>query len=110
MHGLHPVHWPTVRQQERLQVEPLVPISQYNDLNGNLCSRTVVPAGRVRFGNEAIVEDCGLPDLQVPTAPQINIQDLPPEVLQFLLASRYCEVDRGTRSMPATTSRASVAC
>jgi transglutaminase-like putative cysteine protease len=93
MLSLHPVRAPTVRKQENLQVEPLVPMSQYFDLNGNLCSRTVVPSGRVRFRNEAIVEDCGLPDLQAWNAPQINIQELPQEMLQFLLASRYCEVD-----------------
>jgi transglutaminase-like putative cysteine protease len=45
------------------------------------------------FRNDAIVEDCGLPDLQVWSAPQAYVQDLPQEVLQFLLASRYCEVD-----------------
>ena len=53
----------------------------------------MVPAGQVRFSNDAIVEDCGLPDLQAPLATQGNVQDLPQEVLQFLLASRYCEVD-----------------
>jgi transglutaminase-like putative cysteine protease len=93
MLSLHPVRSPTVRKHEHLQVEPLVPVSQYFDLNGNLCSRAVVPAGHVRFRNDAVVEDCGLPDLQVWKAPQINVQDLPQEVLHFLLASRYCEVD-----------------
>ncbi len=45
------------------------------------------------FRNSAVVDDCGLPDLQVLNAPQNNVQDLPQEVLQFLLGSRYCEVD-----------------
>ena len=70
-----------------------MPISQFFDLNGNRCGVTFVPAGQVAFRNDAIVEDCGLPDLQIWNAPQIAIQDLPQEVLQFLLASRYCEVD-----------------
>lgn len=93
MLSLHPLRGPTVRQHENLQVIPAAPIAQYFDLNGNCCGRTVAPAGRVKFRNEAIVEDCGLPDLQAPGAAQCNIQDLPYEVLQFLLASRYCEVD-----------------
>lgn len=93
MLSLHPLRGPTVRKYENLQVAPAVPIAQYFDLNGNRCGRAVVPAGHVKFSNDAIVEDCGLPDLQVPNAPQINVQDLPYEVLQFLLASRYCEVD-----------------
>ncbi len=93
MLNLHPLRWPTVRKYEHLQVTPAVPIAQFFDLNGNYCGRTVVPAGIVKFHNDAIVEDCGLPDLHVPTATQFNVQDLPHEVLQFLLASRYCEVD-----------------
>jgi transglutaminase-like putative cysteine protease len=74
---LHPSRAPTVRKSEWLQVEPQVAISNYID----------------SFGNDAIVEDCGLPDLQVWNAPQHHVQDLPSEVLIFLLASRYCEVD-----------------
>jgi transglutaminase-like putative cysteine protease len=93
MLNLHPLRIPTIRQHENLQVTPAVPIAQFYDLNGNCCGRAVVPAGRVKFRNDAIVEDCGLPDLQSPGAQQCNIQDLPYEVLQFLLASRYCEVD-----------------
>jgi transglutaminase-like putative cysteine protease len=93
MLSLHPSRAPTVRKYENLQVDPQVFVSQYYDANGNLCGRTVVPAGHVTFRNDAVVEDCGLPDLQAPTAPQSNVQDLPQEVLQFLLASRYCEVD-----------------
>jgi len=93
MLSLHPSRAATVRKFEYLQVAPQVPIYHYFDMNGNYCGRTVVPAGTVKFHNDAIVEDCGLPDLQAPGAAQINVQDLPQDVLQFLLASRYCEVD-----------------
>lgn len=93
MLSLHPLRGPTVQKHEDLRVEPAVPIARFYDLNGNHCGRAVVPAGRVKFRNDAIVEDCGLPDLQAPSAEQCNVQDLPYEVLQFLLASRYCEVD-----------------
>jgi transglutaminase-like putative cysteine protease len=93
MLSLHPVRSPTIRKPEHLQFHPLVPVAEYFDTNGNRCTRAVVPAGRVVLSNDAIVEDCGLPDLQVWNAPQVNVQDLPQEVLVFLLASRYCEVD-----------------
>ncbi len=93
MLSLHPTRAPTIRKHESLQVRPAVPIAEYYDTFGNRCGRTVVPAGHVMFANDAVVDDCGLPDLQCPHAPQVNIQDLPQEVLQFLLASRYCEVD-----------------
>ncbi len=93
MLSLHPSRAPTIRTHERLQVDPAVPIAEYFDQYGNRCGRAVVPSGAVTFSNSAVVEDCGLPDLQVWDAPQVNVQDLPQEALQFLLASRYCEVD-----------------
>jgi transglutaminase-like putative cysteine protease len=93
MLNLHPSRAPTLRQYEQLCVDPPVPITHFFDMYGNYCGRGVVPSGRVTFRNHAVVEDCGLPDLQVPDAPQINVQDLPQEVLPYLLASRYCEVD-----------------
>ena len=63
---LHPSRAPTVRKPEQLKVEPPVATSEYIDSFGNRCGRVIVPAGRVVFSNDAIVEDCGLPDLQVP--------------------------------------------
>ena len=53
----------------------------------------MVPSGVTVFRNDALVEDSGLPDLQVPNAPQHPVEDLPPATLSYLLASRYCEVD-----------------
>jgi transglutaminase-like putative cysteine protease len=53
----------------------------------------VAPRGRITFRNEALVDDCGLPDIQTPQATQIPVPDLPDDVLHYLLASRYCEVD-----------------
>jgi transglutaminase-like putative cysteine protease len=90
---LHPSRTPTIRTSEPLTVQPQVPVSEYFDTYGNRCGRVVAPAGRVVFRNEAVVEDCGLPDMQVCSAPQHDVQELPDSVLLFLLASRYCEVD-----------------
>ncbi len=55
--------------------------------------RLLAPAGWITFRNDAVVEDSGLPDLQVPGAIQHSVQELPDHTLLFLLASRYCEVD-----------------
>lgn len=94
---LHPSREFTTRQPDRLQITPRLPVSEFYDLYGNRCGRIVAPAGRITFRNEAIVEDCGLPDLQAPQAAQSQVQDLPHEVLLYLLASRYCEVDSELR-------------
>src|SRR5690348_4372301 len=41
-----------------------------------------------------ILSDSGTPDIVEPDAPQHSVEDLPDEVLIFLLGSRYCETDR----------------
>ena len=90
---LHPSRDASIEKPEHLEVDPAVAIREYIDSYGNRCGRVVAPGGRVVFRNDAIVADCGLPDLQASDAPQFNVQDLPQETLMFLLASRYCEVD-----------------
>jgi len=90
---LHPSRELTTRKPDRLEVAPHLPAVEYFDLYGNRCGRIVAPTGRVVFRNEALVEDCGLSDLQVPQASQAQVQHLPHEVVLYLLASRYCKVN-----------------
>jgi transglutaminase-like putative cysteine protease len=94
---IHPSRAPTIRWQERLTVRPRVGISEYTDMFGNLCGRLFVPAGRVSFRSDSLLEDDGAPDVQDWNALQHGVQDLPNDVLVFLLASRYCEVDSELR-------------
>jgi transglutaminase-like putative cysteine protease len=97
MATVHPSRAATIRQAERLTVEPRVPIYEYLDLYGNRCSRAEVWAGRVVIGNSTVVEDDGFPDVQAPNARQHSVRELPDDVLLYLLASRYCEVDSELR-------------
>jgi transglutaminase-like putative cysteine protease len=90
---LHPSRDRSVRRMERLEVNPAVAISDYLDTYGNRCGRVFVPAGRVSFRNEAVVEDDGQPDPQDWGAYQHRVQELPDDAILFLLPSRYCEVD-----------------
>ena len=90
---VHPCRWPTLQGSERLTTSPAVSIVDYFDTYGNRCARLVAGPGVFAVEAEAIVEDCGLPDLQAPTAPQSVVEELPSETLLFLLPSRYCEVD-----------------
>jgi transglutaminase-like putative cysteine protease len=99
MLNLHPSRIPTTRQAEQFDVTPPIGFTFYSDLFGNRCGRLVAPAGRVLLRNHAIVEDCGLPDLQVPQAGQAAIEALPDNVLIYLLASRYCDVDSELRDL-----------
>jgi transglutaminase-like putative cysteine protease len=78
-----------------LQVMPAnVPTREFIDGFGNRCVRLVAPAGPITFSCDALIEDDGELDPVVPDAVQHPIEELPDECLQFLLASRYCEVDR----------------
>ena len=78
----------------RFRTEPEVPVDDFVDTYGNRCKRLVASAGLFRLTDDAVFEDSGKPDAVHREAVQHPVEELPPEVLQFLLASRYCEVDR----------------
>jgi transglutaminase-like putative cysteine protease len=80
--------------RDDLQFDPPIPVTSYRDSFGNWCTRIVAPQGRLRISADAIVNDSGLPDVVVPQAQQVPIQNLPDDSLLFLLGSRYCETDR----------------
>jgi transglutaminase-like putative cysteine protease len=70
-----------------------LPVSHYIDGFGNRCRRLVVPPGGARFKNDLMVRDSGAPDIVEQGAREITPDNLPSDVLQYLLPSRYCEVD-----------------
>ncbi len=78
---------------DRLTTDPMVPLRTYRDGFGNWCSRIVAPAGRIRIASTAVVHDSGQPDPVATWAAQHQVEDLPEDVLVFLLGSRYCETD-----------------
>ena len=79
---------------DRMTIEPAVPATTYHDGFGNWCTRLVAPRGRIRISARGLINDRGEPDPQANAECQTSVQDLPPEVLVFLLGSRYCETDR----------------
>jgi transglutaminase-like putative cysteine protease len=80
--------------RDDLTFDPPVPVSGYRDSFGNWCTRIVAPTGRTTVRADVRVNDSGHPDIVVPDARQLAVQDLPEETLLFLLGSRYCETDR----------------
>ncbi len=91
--SLHPSRDGSVRRPERLQVEGASIVNGFTDPFGNRCGSANFSPGHIRFTNDAVVEDSGLPDAVDWNAPAHPLTELPPECLQFLLSSRYCEVD-----------------
>lgn len=79
---------------EIMTLEPPVNCRRFLDPFGNIAHRLVAPAGPMRFSADFIIADSGQPDPVCPDAVEHPIDDLPDEVLPFLLPSRYCDVDR----------------
>ena len=102
---LHPSLERYVRQGNVLVIEHLEPgvgpgygelvgTVEYHDSFGNRCSRFVAPAGYLRLSGTSTIDVDGMPEPANVNAQQAPIEELPSEVLRFLLPSRYCEVDQ----------------
>jgi transglutaminase-like putative cysteine protease len=95
----------SVKAPEELRVEHLdhwsdapttvtqIPYTDYTDVYGNRCSRFLAPAGNLRIAGQSLIELDFVPDPINTQAVQHPVEELPTDVLQFLLSSRYCQVD-----------------
>jgi transglutaminase-like putative cysteine protease len=92
--SVHPSRAGDIRSPAPILSSAAAPMRTFPDQFGNLCTRTTAPAGTVRLSTDFVIEDSGLPDEVAPHAQEIPVQDLPDDVLKYLLASRYCESDR----------------
>jgi len=98
---LHPSLDSRVRFPEQLRVEKFdteqsspVAVEEYIDSFGNRCSRFLAPAGNLRLSGESLVIAADTIDPICTEARQHPVEELPADVLQFLLSSRYCQVDQ----------------
>ena len=94
MLSLHPSRNKDLRTPHRIVTSPDVPMYDYLDGFGNVCTRVTVPAGGLTLSCDFTVEDTGAPDRVSPDAVQHAVADLPDDILVYLLGSRYCETDR----------------
>lgn len=76
-----------------MRTTPHAPLRQYRDAYGNLCTRIIAPAGRVKLSADFVIRDSGLPDPVSPEAMLAPVEQLPDEVMVYLLGSRYCETE-----------------
>lgn len=91
---VHPSREADLLSPDKLPTDPSLEVREYIDSFGNRCSRIYAPAGSLRLFNTFEIQNVDTPDPRTPEAREIPVQDLPDDVLQFLLNSRYCEVDR----------------
>jgi len=88
-----PERRPDLRSAHRMRAAPLVPLLNFVDEYGNVGTRLTVPEGGIELSCDFIVDDSGGADPIAADAIQHPIEQLPHDVLQFLLPSRYCESD-----------------
>jgi len=85
--------WAQWIMREDFQIFPQIPVVEFTDLYGNLCQRMIMPAGdfQLHVQYRALVPDAADSDLLAQVMP---VQHLPPELLHYLLPSRYCQSDQ----------------
>ena len=92
--SVHPSRRDDLETPDWLRTDPIVDVRQYIDGFGNIVSRILAPAGRIALSADFVIRDSGEPDEYAPDAQQIAAEDLPDDVVVYLLGSRYCETDR----------------
>jgi transglutaminase-like putative cysteine protease len=80
-------------QRETWDVQPSASFSDLVDAYGNHARRVVIGAGKASLRYDAEVTTSPAPDEVSPVAVQHRVEDLPGEILIYMLASRYCLSD-----------------
>jgi transglutaminase-like putative cysteine protease len=78
---------------DAMRTDPAIPLFFYLDAFGNTCTRLEAPAGLLSVTADGVMEDSGAPEPAQWAATEHAVRDLPPDTLQYLLPSRYCETD-----------------
>ena len=94
MLSIHPSRQKDLQTPQQIETSPVIPIYNYEDGFGNICTRLTVPTGGVTLSADFVIEDSGLEDVRAPDVPPTPVEQLPDDVLIYLLGSRYCETDR----------------
>jgi transglutaminase-like putative cysteine protease len=94
MLNVHPSRRDDLETPDLIHADSGAEIHQYIDGFGNICSRTLLPKGITVLSADFVIRDTGLPDRIVPDARQALVEELPDDVIVYLLGSRYCETDK----------------
>lgn len=95
--NVHPSRVRDLREPDQLRLDPAGLVERYTDGYGNICTRLTMPAGHCTLFNSTLISDTGLADERNQSSAQLPVEELPVGVLQYLLGSRYCEVDLFTQ-------------
>jgi len=91
-------------EKDTLRIIPGIPVYEFTDSYGNFCQRLVAPPGRISIHATSTVKTADSMAREQ-GAPFVEVQNLPNEVLQYLLPSRYCEIEYfGQQAMDITAN------
>jgi transglutaminase-like putative cysteine protease len=94
MLSIDPARVGDLLSEHSIQFSPNIPSRDYVDMFGNTCTRIVAPAGLIEMRNDFLIADRGLPDEVALEARQLEVGDLPDDMLVYLLGSRYCDTQK----------------
>ena len=94
MLSVHPDRQSDLLSEHRITFSPTVASRDYVDTFGNICTRLVAPAGLLEISNLFTIADSGEPDEVLPHAQQRDVDELPDDVMVYLLGSRYCDTEK----------------
>jgi hypothetical protein len=92
--SIRPERRTDLKTPEYIATHPLVPLRFYTDGFGNACTRLLAPPGLLTISADFVVSDSGAPDETNPDARQTPVDELPDDVLVYLLGSRYCDTEK----------------
>jgi transglutaminase-like putative cysteine protease len=94
MLSIEPARQRDLLSEHSIRFSPAIASRDYVDMFGNTCTRIVAPPGLIEIRNEFLIADSGLRDEIAPDARQLEVRDLPDDVLSYLLGSRYCDTEK----------------
>jgi len=94
MLSVHPSRRPDLLTEDCVRLSPDIPARDFRDVFGNVCTRLVAPPGLIQIRNEFMIADSGRPDEVAEDAAQWPLDQLPDDVLMYLLGSRYCDTQK----------------
>ena len=90
----HPERAHLLQRPERLHVDPQVNLDSFIDTFGNSCARIMAPPGKLKLWYDNVILDSGEPEQQIDGLRLHPVDELPNDLIRYLMGSRYCEVDR----------------
>ena len=94
MLSIEPARASDLLSEHRIRFSPDMASRDYVDMFGNTCTRIDAPPGLIEIRNEFLIADSGLADAVAPGARQLEVSELPDDVLIYLLGSRYCDTEK----------------